>query len=102
MTPKKLRMARIYLMENSHQAEPIIAFLRDRQKIAGLTVLRGIEGFGGDRELHTSSLLSLSLELPLIIEFYDEAGKVQSAVRDMKTRFALPHIVSWPITGHFD
>jgi PII-like signaling protein len=102
MTLKNRLMARIYLMEDTHPVDEIIAFFREQAPVNGLTVLRGIAGIGHDRKLHTSSLLTLSLELPLVIEFYDEPEKVQNAIRQIKTRFDLPHIVSWPITCYCD
>jgi len=43
--------------------------LHDEEKIFGVTIFGGIAGFGENREIHTSSLLTLSLELPLIMNF---------------------------------
>lgn len=48
----------------------IIEMLK-KEKIAGATVLRGIEGFGKTSHMHTTSILSLSSELPIIIEVTD-------------------------------
>lgn len=39
--------------------------------LSGATVLRGIMGFGADSRMHTSKLLSLSENLPLVIEIID-------------------------------
>jgi hypothetical protein len=39
--------------------------------IAGATVIRGIMGYGADRRLHTSKLLDLSDNLPIIVEIVD-------------------------------
>ena len=48
-----------------------------RQGLAGATVLRGIEGFGASSRIHTSRILSLSEDLPLVIEIVDTADKVE-------------------------
>ena len=48
----------------------IVEALR-REKIMGATVLRGVMGFGAKSVLHTSNLLRLSEDLPLIIEVVD-------------------------------
>ncbi|MCL4384978.1 MAG: DUF190 domain-containing protein [Cyanobacteria bacterium] len=40
-------------------------------KLAGATVFRGIMGFGADSLLHTTKILQLSEDLPVIIEIID-------------------------------
>ncbi len=67
MTSKAITVARVYTLEGHDQLNQVLDILHDEEKIAGITVMRGIAGFGESREIHTSSLLSLSLELPLII-----------------------------------
>lgn len=53
--------------------------LRAREAgLAGATVLRGIEGFGASRALHTTHLLSLSDDLPLVIVLVDDAARVEA------------------------
>lgn len=47
-------------------------------KLAGATVLRGIMGFGKNSRIHTANILTLSTDLPLIIEIIDEENKIQS------------------------
>ena len=44
--------------------------------IGGVTVLRGIEGYGGDKVLHTARFLELSSDLPMILEIVDAAEKI--------------------------
>ena len=95
MNAKEVTIVRIYIMEGHDQLNEAFDILRDEEKIIGVTIIRGIEGFGEDREVHTSSLLTLSLELPLIIEFYDEPEKVKKAIQELQSRLDLKHIVSW-------
>jgi uncharacterized protein len=45
--------------------------------IAGATVLRGIEGYGADRRIHTARLIDISPQLPMIVEFVDEGQKLR-------------------------
>lgn len=40
--------------------------------LAGVTVLRGIMGFGAHSHLHTAKLLRLSEDLPIVIEIVDK------------------------------
>lgn len=44
--------------------------------LAGATVLRGAMGFGHSSRLHTSKILRLSEDLPLVIEIVDSEEKI--------------------------
>ncbi len=99
---KELTIARVYTLEGHDQLNHVLDILHDEEGILGVTVIRGIAGYGVSKEIHTSSLLNLSLELPLIIEFYDETEKVLQAIEKLKKRLALKHIVSWPVTAHIE
>jgi PII-like signaling protein len=44
--------------------------------LAGATVLRGAVGFGHSSRLHTSKILRLSEDLPLVIEIVDSPEKI--------------------------
>jgi len=46
--------------------------------LAGATVLRGIEGFGATSRIHTTRLLSLSEDLPLVVIMVDTAEKIRA------------------------
>lgn len=46
------------------------------EKMAGATVLRGMEGFGARSHLHTTRLLRLSEDLPVVIEIVDREDKI--------------------------
>jgi PII-like signaling protein len=43
-------------------------------------VLRGIEGFGADSRLHTSRILRLSEDLPVVIEIVDTPEQIDRVV----------------------
>jgi PII-like signaling protein len=48
-----------------------------RAGLAGATVLRGIEGYGKSSRIHTSRLLSLSEDLPVVVVIVDTEAKVR-------------------------
>lgn len=102
MSVKEVTIARIYTLEGHDQLNQALDILRDEEKIYGVTIIRGIVGFGENRKVHTSSLLTLSLELPLIIEFYDEPEKVEKAIQILKSRLDFKHIVSWSAMSHIN
>jgi uncharacterized protein len=62
--------------------QAIVAFLRERG-MAGATVLRGIEGFGAKSHLHTTRLLRLSEDLPILIEVVDEEDRVRAILPEL-------------------
>lgn len=45
--------------------------------LAGATVFRGLMGYGGTSRIHTSKILRLSEDLPLVIEIVDETLKIE-------------------------
>ncbi len=97
---KEITVVRIYILEGHDQMNQTLDILHDEEGIHGTTVIRGIAGFGESKEIHTSSLLNLSLELPLIVEFYDETEKALQAIEKLKHKLPLKHIISWTATAH--
>jgi PII-like signaling protein len=45
--------------------------------LAGASVLRGIEGFGASHHVHTTRLLSLTEDLPIVIVMVDDAEHIE-------------------------
>lgn len=48
--------------------------------LAGATVFKGIMSFGGTSRIHTTKILRLSEDLPLIIEIVDEITKIEQFI----------------------
>jgi PII-like signaling protein len=61
-------------------------------------VQRGILGFGADGAVHGSALIDLSLDLPVVLEFYEEPDQARDAVEKLLQRFDLPHVVAFEAT----
>jgi PII-like signaling protein len=76
------RQRRIFIGESDQwQHKPLyqaIVELFRKEGLAGGTVLRGLEGFGANSHLHTSRILRLSEDLPIIIEAVDTVQKIDS------------------------
>ncbi len=79
----KVTVARIYVTEGKHVHEKIFQRLHDDHKVMGVTIYRGISGFGRSGETHSSSLLDMSFDLPVVIEFFDTADKVAAALESL-------------------
>ena len=56
--------------------QAVLEYLR-REGAAGATVTRGLAGFGANSRIHTSAILRLSLDLPLVVTWIDEPRRVE-------------------------
>lgn len=100
MAGQDITIARIYLREAEHLLHQIIRFLHDEEKVSGVTVLRGIAGFSEDGRIHTASLADLSLDLPLVIEFFDQPDRVPAVLDKLMQQVPLRHVVTWRAVSH--
>jgi PII-like signaling protein len=85
-------LVRIYLGESDQWHgrplyQAIVERLRERG-LAGATVLRGIEGFGAKQHLHSTRILSLSQDLPILIEVVDTDEKVRAVLPELDEMLA--------------
>ncbi len=96
MNETEVTVVRIYLHEaKAHMAE-LLQYLHDESKVHGVTVFRGITGFGNSGKFHSSTLMDMSLDLPVVIEFYDDPDKVKSIIEILNAKIKPGHIVYWP------
>lgn len=91
----EITMVRIYLSEEKAHLEKLMAILHDEENVRGVTVFRGISGFGKSGEVHSSSLLDLSLNLPVVVEFFDTPEKIEKIIGHLNSFIEPGHIVSW-------
>ena len=49
-----------------------------RAGLAGATVLRGVEGFGASSRIHTTRLVSLGQDLPLLVVIVDTEDAIRA------------------------
>jgi uncharacterized protein len=79
--PEEGKLLRIFIGESdTFHGRPLFEaiVLKARElNLAGTTVLRGIMGFGANSRLHTSKVLRLSEDLPIIIEIVDTEEKIK-------------------------
>jgi len=80
--PEQGSLLRIFIGEDDrHEGQPLFHWivLQAREAgLAGTTVIRGMEGFGGSSRLHAASILRLSEDLPIVIEIVDTAEKIEA------------------------
>lgn len=51
--------------------------------LAGATVLRGLEGYGASRHIHTTRILSLSEDLPVVIVIVDTPERIDAFLPEL-------------------
>jgi uncharacterized protein len=74
-------LMRIHIGESDHWHgkslyQAIVELLRT-EKFSGVTVLRGVGGYGGSSVYHTEKVLRLSQDLPIIIEVVEYADRIE-------------------------
>ena len=89
-------MARVYLTEADRLLKTVLSRLHDDEKVRGVTVFRGVSGFGKSGEVHSAGLLDLASDLPVVVEFFDRPAKVAEIVRHLDTLVGPGHIATWP------
>jgi PII-like signaling protein len=76
-----LRLTVIVGENEVHAHRPVyseLVILARESGLAGATVVRGIESFGRRSIVHTSRLVSLSNDLPVVITIIDEDAKIRA------------------------
>jgi PII-like signaling protein len=81
-------LVRIYIGESdTHEGHPlydvIVRRLRERG-IRGVSVFRGIEGFGRSSRVHTTRILALSEDLPILVEAVDAADRIRAVLPELE------------------
>lgn len=80
--PRDAVLLRIFVGEDAKSGhlplyEAVLLKAREMQ-LAGATVLRGPMGFGHSSHIHTTKILRLSQDLPVIIEIVDSQEKIDA------------------------
>ena len=80
--PREGKLLRIFIGEQDKwRGQPLheaIVQLARKEGLAGATCLKGFEGFGAKSHLHTTKLLRLSEDLPIVIEIVDSEEKIRA------------------------
>ncbi len=82
METEEAVLLRIYIGEDDRDGttplhEALVVKARELH-LAGATVLRGVIGFGRSSRVHTTKILRLSEDLPLVLEIVDSEERIQA------------------------
>jgi len=80
MLPRDAMLLRVFFGEDDKFGgkplyEAIVLKAREMH-LAGTTVLRGAVGFGHSSRIHTTKILRLSQDLPIVVEIVDSREKI--------------------------
>lgn len=91
---------RIFLTETDRidgkpALEAILALCREAG-LQGVSVMRAIEGIGR-HGVHSASFLSLSSDLPLLVEAIDTSERIDHALKVLRPRLGKRLLAVWPV-----
>ena len=82
------KLVRIYVDESAKYEgkllyEAIVQYCLDAG-MKGATVLRGVQGYGADLQIHKMGVLRLSADLPMVIEVADSPERIEAILPDLE------------------
>lgn len=95
MKESTVTLVRVYCSEKDHQYRAVIDLLQREHAVAGVTAFRGIAGFGDSGRVHEAGLLDISLDLPVVVEFFDSPEKVAAVLPLVREMVGPRHVVAW-------
>lgn len=85
--PSEALLLRVFIGESDKVAgKPLHEVIVERAResgIAGATVTRGFMGFGANSRIHTSKVLRLSEDLPIVVEIVDSEDKIEAFLPEL-------------------
>ncbi len=83
-----MKLLKVYLGEkDKHGHRPMFEYIVEmayKMGMKGVTVYKGIMGFGCKRHMHRSDFFSLSPDLPVVMEIVDDEEKIDKFVEEIR------------------
>lgn len=80
--PQNAMLLRVFVgQDERYESQPVyeaIVMKAREHHLAGATVLRGPLGFGHSSRIHTTKVLRLSQDLPMVVEIVDTEEKINA------------------------
>ncbi|MGH2562120.1 MAG: DUF190 domain-containing protein [Thermomicrobiales bacterium] len=96
-----IRVRAYFGERDRHHGEPLwsalLQFLR-RAGAAGGTITRGVAGYGAHSKIHAASLVDLSADLPLVLEWIDTEERVERLLPELEVMLQGGLITTDPVT----
>jgi uncharacterized protein len=85
--PYESQLLRVFVDETDrYHGRPLHQVIVERARemgMAGATVLHGIMGFGAHSRVHSSRILRLSEDLPVVIEIVDKPERIEAFLPEL-------------------
>lgn len=99
---EKAERIRIYIGEDDkYNKRPLADLIVEEAKKAGLagaTMFRGMSGFGANSLIHTTKILRLSEDLPVIVEIIDHPDAIDPFLKKLDSMLSGGMITREPVT----
>lgn len=86
--PEEAQLLRVFVGESDkHVGRPLYELIVERARahgMAGATVLRGVLGFGAHSRIHSSRILRLSEDLPMVVEMVDKPDRIEAFLPELE------------------
>src|SRR5580698_5146444 len=97
----KAKALSICIGESDHwHGKPLYAAIVERARelgLAGATVTRGIMGFGANSRIHTTAILRLSEDLPVVVQLFDRVDRIEQLLTELHEMVTEGLIVTWDV-----
>ncbi len=91
----------IYIGETDHwHGKPLYAAIVEKARelgLAGATVTRGIMGFGANSRIHTTAILRLSEDLPVVVQIIDRPDRIELLSKHLNEMVTEGLVVTWEV-----
>lgn len=92
---------RIYIGEDDkHKGRPLADVIVEKARksgLAGATVYRGLSGFGANSLIHTTKILRLSEDLPVVVEIVDHPDAIEPFLDMLDTMMSEGMVTREPV-----
>lgn len=101
--PESLTLCRVFVKETDrwhHQPLSEAIVLKARElNLAGATATRGFLGYGHSHQLHTTKILRLADDLPVVIELVDTPEKISQALSALEPMLKEKLVITESVQG---
>ncbi len=98
------KLLRIFIGESdSWQGQALYEVIVERARelgLAGATVLRGCLGYGANSTIHTSKILRLSEDLPMVVEIVDKQERIDALLPELDEMISEGLVTLQPVFVH--
>jgi len=90
----QVKVTRVYLNEEAPLLNELFDYLQAK-KIKGATIYRGVKGFGDSGKTRETRFLDLHLDLPVVLEFFDEPQRIDEILSVFSEKIPPGHMLQW-------